>query len=350
MLKSSVTHSAILSAAAALRRAIWPMRRGNVILMYHRISRTNVDPWALCVDPNNFSQQMEALKRIATPIPLTELPDADPQHPSVAITFDDGYLDNLEIAQPILGQHGIPATIFVNTGYVGKYHGYWWDELEAIFLHPGVLPARGLKLSVAGQNYNWEIDPTDLEYQEADCATHRPWIAWKQPPPTSRHAVFFAVWSLLREAETAQREDGICRIRQWAGASERHTPVRCMTPEELREVSRGALLSVGAHTISHSRLSQLSESSQWTEISESKSILEQILGRPVYTFSYPFGGRNDYTDRTVEAVRAAGYRLACSNFEGTVGPKSDRFQLPRLHVENWNGDDFATWLRSYLIS
>jgi peptidoglycan/xylan/chitin deacetylase (PgdA/CDA1 family) len=350
MLKSSVTHSAILSAAAALRRAIWPMRRGNVILMYHRITRTNVDPWALCVDPNNFSQQMEALKRIATPIPLTELPDADPQHPSVAITFDDGYLDNLEIAQPILGQHGIPATIFVNTGYVGKYHGYWWDELEAIFLHPGVLPARGLKLSVAGQNYNWEIDPTDLEYQEADCATHRPWIAWKQPPPTSRHAVFFAVWSLLREAETAQREDGICRIRQWAGASERHTPVRCMTPEELREVSRGALLSVGAHTISHSRLSQLSESSQWTEISGSKSILEQILGRPVYTFSYPFGGRNDYTDRTVEAVRAAGYRLACSNFEGTVGPKSDRFQLPRLHVENWNGDDFATWLRSYLIS
>jgi peptidoglycan/xylan/chitin deacetylase (PgdA/CDA1 family) len=350
MLKSSVTHSAILSAAAALRRAIWPMRRGNVILMYHRITRTNVDPWALCVDPNNFSQQMEALKSIATPIPLTELPDADPQHPSVAITFDDGYLDNLEIAQPILGQHGIPATIFVNTGYVGKYHGYWWDELEAIFLHPGVLPARGLKLSVAGQNYNWEIDPTDLEYQEADCATHRPWIAWKQPPPTSRHAVFFAVWSLLREAETAQREEGICRIRQWAGASERHTPVRCMTPEELREVSRGPLLSVGAHTISHSRLSQLSESSQWTEISESKSILEQILGRPVYTFSYPFGGRNDYTDRTVEAVRAAGYRLACSNFEGTVGPKSDRFQLPRLHVENWNGDDFATWLRSYLIS
>jgi peptidoglycan/xylan/chitin deacetylase (PgdA/CDA1 family) len=350
MLKSSVTHSAILSAAAALRRTVWPMRRGNVILMYHRITRTNVDPWALCVDPNNFSQQMEALNRIATPIPLTELPDADPQHPSVAVTFDDGYLDNLEITQPILGQHGIPATIFISTGYIGKYHGYWWDELEAIFLHPGALPARGLKLSVAGQNYNWEIDPTDLEYQEADCATHRPWIAWKQPPPTSRHAVFFAVWSLLREAEAAQREDGICRIRQWAGASERHTPVRCMTPEELREVSRGARLSVGAHTISHSRLSQLSESSQWTEISESKSILEQILGRPVYTFSYPFGGRNDYTDRTVEAVRAAGYRLACSNFEGTVGPKSDRFQLPRLHVENWNGDDFATWLRSYLIS
>lgn len=350
MLKSPVTHSAILSAAAALRRAISPMRRGNVILMYHRITRTNVDPWALCVDPNNFSQQMQALKRIAIPVPLTELPDADPQHPSVAITFDDGYLDNLEIAQPILEQQGIPATIFVSTGYVGKPHGYWWDELEAIFLHPGILPACGLKLSVAGQSYNWEIDPADLEYRDADCATHRGWIVWKQPPPTSRHAVFHAVWSLLREVDTAQRDESICRIRQWAGLSEWYAPARCMTPEELREVSRGALLSVGAHTISHSRLSQLLESSQWTEISESKSILERILGRPVDTFSYPFGDRSDYTHRTVEAVRAAGYRLACSNFEGTVGPKSDRFQLPRLHVENRNGDDFATWLRSYLIS
>jgi peptidoglycan/xylan/chitin deacetylase (PgdA/CDA1 family) len=350
MLKSPVTRSPIHSVAAALRRAISPTRRGNVILMYHRIARTNVDPWALCVDPNNFSQQMEALKRIATPIPLTELPDADPQHTSVAITFDDGYLDNLEIAQPILERQGIPATVFVSTGYVGKSQGYWWDELEAIFLHPGVLPPRGLKLSVAGQNYNWQIDPADLEYQDADCATHRAWIAWKQPPPTSRHAVFYAVWSLLRKAETVQREDLICRIQQWAGVSERYTPARCMSPEELREVSRGVLLSVGAHTITHSRLSQLSESSQWTEISESKSTLERMLGRPVDTFSYPFGDRSDYTDRTVEAVRAAGYRLACSNFEGTVGPKSDRFQLPRLHVENWNGHDFAKWLRPYLIS
>ncbi len=185
------------------------MRRGNVILMYHRVTRTDVDPWALCVDPNNFSQQMKALKRIATPIPLTELPDADPQHPSVAITFDDGYLDNLEIAHPILGQHGIPATIFVSTGYVDRPHGYWWDELEAIFLHPGVLPPRPLKLTIGGQNYNWEIDPADLKYQDADCAAHRAWIAWKQQPPTSRHAVFCAVWSLLREAETAQREEGI---------------------------------------------------------------------------------------------------------------------------------------------
>ena len=147
-----------------------------------------------------------------------------------------------------------------------------------------------------------------------------------------------------------QREEAICRIRQWAGVSDRYTAARCMTSEELREVSRGTLLSVGGHTISHSRLSQLSESSQWNEISESKSILERIISRPVDTFSYPFGDRSDYTDRTVEEVRAAGYRLACSNFEGAVGPKSDRFQLPRLHVENRNGDDFATWLRSYLMT
>jgi len=350
MLKSPVPHNVFVSVASALRRAIAPVRRGNVILMYHRITRANVDPWALCVDPDNFSQQMEALKKIATPVPLMEIPDADPRHPSVAITFDDGYLDNLEIGEPILAKHGIPATIFVSTGYIDKPHGFWWDELETIFLHPGVLPPHGMKLSIAGQNYNWEIDPANLEYRDADCLSHRAWIAWKQPPPTSRHAVFFAVWSLLREADSAQREDIICRIRQWAGVNERSDLVRCMTPEELREASHGPLLSLGAHTISHARLSKLSESSQWTEISGSKSTLEGIVGRPVDTFSYPFGDRSDYTDRTVEAVRSAGYQLACSNIEGTVGPKSERFQLPRLHVENRKGDDFAKWLSLYLIS
>jgi peptidoglycan/xylan/chitin deacetylase (PgdA/CDA1 family) len=344
-----MTHSAIHSVAAAVRRAISSRRRGNVILMYHRITRTDVDPWALCVDPENFSQQLQALKKIATPVPLTELPDADPKHPAVAITFDDGYLDNFQTAYPILKQHGVPATIFISTGYIGKPHGYWWDQLEAVFLHPGILPSRDLTLSVDQQSYRWAIDSADLEYRQSHCATHCRWIAWKHPPPTSRHAVFHEVWNLLRQVDTTERDASIRRIQEWTGLGEQPAPASCMTADELREVSRDGLVSIGAHTVTHSRLSQLPESGQWREISESKAMLEQILGRAVDTFSYPFGDRSDYSDRTVAAVWKAGYRLACSNFEGTVGPKSDRFQLPRLHVRNWNGDEFAAWLRPYLM-
>jgi peptidoglycan/xylan/chitin deacetylase (PgdA/CDA1 family) len=270
--------------------------------------------------------------------------------PSVAITFDDGYVDNLENALPVLERHAIPATLFVSTGYIGNSTGYWWDQLQQIFLSQRVLPSNDLSLSLAGQTYRWVIGPADLEYKAENCTAHRVWIAWRDAPPTSRHAVFYQVWSLLRELNTEQRDDSIDRIRRWAGFTEDHASARCMTADELREVSRGPLVRIGSHTVTHPRLSQLTQASEWKELTSSKATLEDILKRPVETFSYPFGDPSDYSDRTVAAVRKAGYRMACSNFEGAVDPKSDTFQLPRLHVQNWNGSDFETWLRSHLAS
>jgi hypothetical protein len=124
--------------------------------MYHRITRANVDPWALCVDPDNFSQQMEALKKIATPVPLMEIPDADPRHPSVAITFDDGYLDNLEIAEPILASY--LSNIFVASFKISPAFG---GTIDSIFLHQG--PPHGPQLWIPARIL--QIDPANLEYR-----------------------------------------------------------------------------------------------------------------------------------------------------------------------------------------
>jgi len=123
-----------------------------------------------------------------------------------------------------------------------------------------------------------------------------------------------------------------------------------MTADELREASGRPLVRIGSHTVTHSRLSRLTEASEWKELTGSKATLEDILKQPIESFSYPFGDRSDYSERTVAAVQKAGYRLACSNFAGAVGPKCDPFQLPRLQVMNWNGSDFETWLRSHLAS
>ena len=341
-------YSPLRAVGAAIGRAVFGRPTGNVVLMYHRISRTYVDPWALCVNPANFAEQMNVLNTLANPASLDQLLEAQPGEPSVAVTFDDGYVDNLDSALPILQRHDVPATIFVSTGYIGMASGYWWDELEAIFLAPGLLPSNHLKLSIGERSHCWQIDPGDLQYGIEDCATHRGWIAWKHPAPTSRHAVFHQVWNVLRQLKPEQRIEAISRIRDWAGSAGDRSSARCMTAEELREISRGSLVRVGSHTITHSRLSQLSDSNQWKEITGSKATLEEILEQPVESFSYPFGDRNDYTNRTVAAVRNAGYRQACSNFEGAVGRSSDRFQLPRLHVQDWNGREFEAWLRPYL--
>ena len=59
---------------------------------------------------------------------------------SVCITFDDGYLDNLEVAKPLLEKHGLPCLFFIATGYIGKVREFWWDELEQYFLCKHELP------------------------------------------------------------------------------------------------------------------------------------------------------------------------------------------------------------------
>ena len=96
------------------------------------------------------------------------------------------------------------------------------------------------------------------------------------------------------------------------------------------------MVDVGAHTSSHGTLSALPVAAQRSEIVESKARLEEITGRAVTSFAYPFGGRADYTPMTVGLVREAGFALACSNVPGLVRRRTDPFQLPRVLVRNWD--------------
>jgi peptidoglycan/xylan/chitin deacetylase (PgdA/CDA1 family) len=110
----------------------------------------------------------------------------------------------------------------------------------------------------------------------------------------------------------------------------------------------GGLIEIGSHTLSHPVLAALPVAAQIDEISGSKARLEQLLGHPVTSFAYPFGGRSHYTDQTVAAVREAGFEWACSNFAGMVWPSTDRWQLPRLLVRDWDGDQFARNLEGWI--
>jgi peptidoglycan/xylan/chitin deacetylase (PgdA/CDA1 family) len=87
---------------------------------------------------------------------------------------------------------------------------------------------------------------------------------------------------------------------------------------------------------------------QQEEIQKSKHCLENILGRPVTTFAYPYGGRSHYTAETVAAVREAGFDTACSNFEGAVRRGADMWQLPRFLVRDCDGDEFSRRFNEWL--
>jgi peptidoglycan/xylan/chitin deacetylase (PgdA/CDA1 family) len=100
-----------------------------IILGYHRIADVESDPQGMCVSRNNFQEQLEVLRRLAHPVSLPMLVrglrEGNRSPRAVAITFDDGYVDVLEHARPLLEQHQVPASVFVTAGYLGS--PFPWD-------------------------------------------------------------------------------------------------------------------------------------------------------------------------------------------------------------------------------
>ena len=101
------------------------------ILYYHRINDIQNDRHLLCVTPENFEQQLKILKRNYN-ILRFEDDWSQTDRDSIVITFDDGYMDNLTYALPILEREEVPAAVFVSTGNMKKNCELWWDELETV--------------------------------------------------------------------------------------------------------------------------------------------------------------------------------------------------------------------------
>src|SRR4051812_42052379 len=92
----------------ALRRRVQPQ---GLILLYHRIASVDTDPWQLCVSPEHFDEHLTVLRKFR-PGRLTEMTGSMPRG-SIAVTFDDGYADNLHGAARLLQKHDLPATFFL---------------------------------------------------------------------------------------------------------------------------------------------------------------------------------------------------------------------------------------------
>lgn len=332
--------------AKRVRAALAP---GPVILLYHRVATLESDPQALAVTPERFAEHLEVLREHARLISLSELADrlgkGRPPRRAVAITFDDGYVDNLLHAKPLLERYASPATVFVSSGYVGRRMEFWWDELERVLLRPPILP-EALALTIRGIEYDWSLQSTVPTGAGTDRKSGE-WNVLHVADPGPRHHVYRTLTQLLRPLEHQERLDCLVRLAEWSDSGpDGRDGFRAVSKEELCRLAAGGLVDIGAHTITHPTLSAIPPEQQRIEIEWSKYELEEVLGREVTSFSYPFGNRGSYTAETVAAVREAGFVSACSNFPGRVRG-SDLYQLPRVLVRNWDGDTFARHLRSW---
>ena len=297
-----------------LRRVTRRRTSRGVILLYHRVADLPTDPQWLCVSPRRFAEHLEILRRHWSPLALDRLVqsvgDGTASGDAVAVTFDDGYHDNLDHAKPLLEQHGVPATVFVTTGYLGGTREYWWDELERLILIPPALPRR-LVLWLGGHRLVHELGPA----VERGSDTPSPaWTILDTTRRSRRQELYASLHRALLGLSDDQRRRVLDDLRTWAGLNgAARATHRALTPDEVIRLVDGGLIDVGAHTVTHPVLSRWPAAMQRAEIAESKQHLERIVGRPVASFAYPFGTRADYTRGTVGLVKHAGFARACTS-------------------------------------
>jgi peptidoglycan/xylan/chitin deacetylase (PgdA/CDA1 family) len=325
--------------AAGIRNSF---SRRAVLLLYHRVAEPVLDPQLLCVSRRHFAEHIEVIRRYGGAIQIKQIGQAWERGRGtvIGITFDDGYADNLHNAYPVLKRYDTPATVFVTAGYIGSRREFWYDALEKILLSGRSLPET-LGLEVAGSSFQWRFGPDPAQLSD--------WSVARPDDPTARHAAYRSLCDLLRPLRDAQRQGILERIGDWAGVGlEARCSHRALSPEELRALAADGLVEIGSHTITHPLLSALPAAEQRSEIAGSKTQLEQLVGQEVSSFAYPFGGRAHYNTESVSAVREAGFVRACSNFPGVARRGTDPWQLPRFLVRDWDGDQFARALESWL--
>jgi peptidoglycan/xylan/chitin deacetylase (PgdA/CDA1 family) len=321
----------------ALRRLVTSQPK-PLILTYHRIADEPLDPWGLAVSPNNFKEHLDILRRNREPMSLTDfvahLLNRTLAANAVAITFDDGYVDNLMTAKPLLAAAHVPATVFLAVGFLGQRYDFWWDDLTRFILLG--TPRESFEISVRGETIRLDLKDTAAE-------TGKGWRAWIDPPQTIRQKTYLAVWKALRGLDTLERETILSRIRGgFAECPLSASPRRPLTYAEVRALSNDGLIALGAHSVTHPALTELDAIDQRREIAASKETCEVLAGCDVKAFAYPFG---DFNADVRAVVRDLGFTCACTTRHGSITFHSDIFTLPRTHVLNLDGDAFDRSLR-----
>jgi peptidoglycan/xylan/chitin deacetylase (PgdA/CDA1 family) len=326
-----------VTAARRVTQRLPARRPRAVVLVYHRVGAGAIDPWQLTVDPENFASQMETLARDWSPISLAELVEGVQRRRlperAVAVTFDDGYADNLEVAAPILLEHAIPVTLFVAPGLIDSGGPLWWDELASLLLEPARLPST-LTLS-NGNGHHWRIPPV-IDEETRSGSSLNPWDALTG----TRLRAFYEVWLTLRALDAPKREAALDEIADWSDTHRRSERV-LLTWEQLREFAALPRFELGAHTLTHPVLPDCSEEGARVEIAGSSERLRAEAGVAVEQFAYPFGA---WSPSVASLVARLGFTAALTTDGGAISWRSSPHALPRVPAEGQAPADFSRML------
>jgi len=272
------------------------------ILTFHRVFERPDQLLSSEPDIQRFENILSWLSSLCRVLPLDEAADALARGAlparAAAITFDDGYRNNLDVAKPALVAAGLPATVFVAAEPVRR--GIMWNDLVI----EGVRHGQGA----------WELSDLGLQCPEINEASRQ-------------HCITLLI-DQLKYRELGERQELASELhRRLVGEPAQ----RQMLTEEEVVALEGDGISLGAHTINHPILTRLPDKTAHQEIAGSRNWLRELTGRAPALFAYPNGRRgDDYDGRHVRMVQEAGYSAAVSTRWAAAKQRTARFELPRF--------------------
>lgn len=285
------------------------------ILAYHRVIPTDaldsypLDPELISATPAQFEWQMRHIRQHLNPVSLRDIiahldAGIPLPHSAVAVTFDDGFADTYRYAFPILKRYGIPATIFVSTGYVDSQEPFWF-ELAAYLVYR--VPPRTLEL------HDGRVFPTGTSHND-------------------RAASLRQVQGILKDLPNSQRVTLLERWTRAFAALIAHEAMRHSLPISWQQICEMASSGIdfGSHTVTHPNLTRLSDQDLTRELIESKRLLETHLQRSIESIAYPIGTLSAFDQRVTTATARHGFKLGVTYVSGAnLINNINRFELHR---------------------
>ena len=333
--------------ATGLHRLLGAATRGQgAVLMFH-----HVRPWRpatpgfapnrlLEITPEFLDEALVLARRLGFDIltldeALARLA-AGGGRPFVALTFDDGYRDNVEFALPVLERHAAPFTVYVATGFADRSAGMWWLELEEALRR--------------AQSVEIVADELSLSLQTGTAAEKT--VAFDRIYWALRGGSEERLLKIVGDLAARQGVDGGAIVA-----------ALCMDWPEIAALARHPLATIGAHTISHKMLAKWPADVARQEMQGSKQRIEEKLGAPVRHFAYPVGDPTSAGAREFALARELGFASAVTTRPGMIFPAHGEHltALPRVSVNgNWqdggyfevlmSGAPFALWNRGRRVN
>jgi peptidoglycan/xylan/chitin deacetylase (PgdA/CDA1 family) len=273
------------------------------IMIFHRV-REHPDPlYPEEMHASTFRERMIWIRSWFNVLPLAEavaaLERGSLPERALAITFDDGYADNVTVALPILLAIGLTATFFVATAFLDG--GRMWNDtvIEAV---------RG------------------AEVMQLDLSRLGLGVYSTNSPEARRNAID----AILRELKYLPPDERLERVDAIAAMTSADLPRNLMmTSDQLRSLA-AAGMTVGGHTVSHPILTRLDDSSAKREIADGRDALQHLIRQPIKLFAYPNGNPgSDFSMAHVRMAKDLGFSGAVSTSRGAARAGDPLFELPR---------------------